>query len=127
LTAWILHGKRSLFLKFQSIQTFVYQAAVTILYFVGAFLYIGGLFALIASMGGLGQSEGSSSFGIVGIVIFGVLLAIGGVIILVIPLLHILGQWAGYRVLKGEDYRYPLVGRLVDKWISKKSSEEKPA
>ncbi len=127
LTAWILHGKRSLFLKFQSIQTFVYQAVVTVLYFVGAFLYIGGLFALIASMGWLGQSEGSSSPGIVGIVIFGVLLALGGVIILVIPLLHILGQWAGYRVLKGEDYRYPLVGRLVERWISKKSVEEKPA
>lgn len=127
LTAWILHGKHSLFLKFQSIQTFVYQAGVTVLYFVGTFLYIGGLFALIASMGGLGQSEGSSSPGIVGIVIFGVLLALGGVIILVIPLLHILGQWAGYRVLKGDNYYYPLVGRLVDKWISKKPAEEKPA
>ncbi len=82
---------------------------------------MGGLFALIASTGWGGQSQGSSSFGILGVVVFVVLLAIGGLIILVIPLLHILGQWAGYRVLKGDDYRYPLVGRLVDRWISKKS------
>jgi len=124
LTAWILYGKRSLFLKFQSIQTLVYQALVTILYFAGTFLYIGGLFAVLVSTGTLGLSESGSSVGIVGIVIFGTMLACGGVIILVIPLLHILGQWAGYRVLKGDDYRYPVVGRLVHKWISKTSASE---
>jgi uncharacterized Tic20 family protein len=121
LTAWILYGKRSLFLKFQSIQTLVYQAGVTILYFVAAFLYSAGLFGLIVFLGGLGQPQDSSSLGIVGIVIFGALLALGGLILLLIPLLHILGQWAGYRILKGDHYRYPLVGRWVEKWISKTS------
>ena len=124
LAAWLLYGKRSLFLKFQSIQTLVYQAGVTILYFAGAVLYSLGLFALIASMGGIGQPGDSSSLGIFGIVISGILLLLGSVIILLIPLLHILGQWAGYRVLKGDNYQYPLVGRLVDKWISKKSDVE---
>jgi uncharacterized Tic20 family protein len=124
LTAWILYGKRSLFLKFQSIQTLVYQAVVTILYFAGTFLYIGGLIGVLAAIGGLGPSADISSFGIVGVVIFGAMLALGGVIILVIPLLHILGQWAGYRVLKGDDYHYPVVGRLVHKWISKTFASE---
>lgn len=128
LTAWVLYGKRSFFLKFQSIQTLVYQAGVTILYFVGTSLYLVGLFGLLASMGQLGGANSASSFGILGIVIFGVLLFLGGLIILLIPLFHILGQWAGYRVLKGDNYNYPLVGRLVNKWISKQSvSEEKPA
>lgn len=121
LTAWMLYGKRNLLLKFQSIQTLVYQGGVTILYLVGGVLYGAGLFALIASMGGIGGPNVSSSWGIVGIVVSGGLLLLGGVVILVIPLLHILGQWAGYRVLKGDDYHYPLVGRLVDKWIAKKS------
>jgi uncharacterized Tic20 family protein len=128
LTTWILYGKRNLFLKFQSIQTLVYQAGVTILFFVGISLYFVGLFGLIVSMGGIGQSSGDSSLGILGMVVFGVLLFLGGLIILLIPLLHILGQWAGYRVLKGDNYHYPLVGRLVEKWISKQTiSEEKPA
>ena len=128
LTAWILSGKRSLFLKFQSMQTLVYQAGVTILYFVGMFLYLAGIFALIASMVGIGQLDRSSSLGMFGMVVAVIFLLLGGLIILVIPLLHILGQWAGYRVLKGDDYRYPLVGRLAGKWISKESlSEEKPA
>ncbi|MBN2117845.1 MAG: DUF4870 domain-containing protein [Anaerolineales bacterium] len=128
LTAWILYGKRSLFLKFQSMQTLVYQASVTILYFAGTFLYLAGVFALVASMVGIGQLDRSSSLGIFGMAVAVVFLLLGGLIILVIPLLHILGQWAGYRVLKGDNYRYPLVGRLAGKWISKGSvSEEKPA
>lgn len=129
LTAWILSGKRSLFLKFQSMQTLVYQAGVTILYFAGMFLYLAGIFALIASMFGIGQLDRSSSLGIFGMAVAVIFLLLGGLIILVIPLLHILGQWAGYRVLKGDDYRYPLVGRLAGKWISKTSrsgTEDRP-
>ena len=128
LTAWIIYGKQSLFLKFQSIQTLVYQAGTTILYFTGAALYSVGLLVLIASLGWMGRSEGSSSFGMFGTVVFGVVLVLAILIILLIPLLHILGQWAGYRVLKGDDYRYPFVGQLVDKWISRSSAiEEKVA
>jgi uncharacterized Tic20 family protein len=79
-------------------------------------------------MGGIGQFQDTSSPGILSILVFGVLLLCGGVIILIIPLLHILGQWAGYRILKGDHYRYPLVGRLVEKRISKQPGrEEKPA
>lgn len=124
LTAWVLYGKRNLFLKFQSIQTLVYQAGVTILFFVGISLYFVGLFGLIASMSGIGQASGDSSLGILGMVVFGVLLFLGGLIILLIPLLHILGQWAGYRVLKGDNYHYPLVGRLVNTRISRESSSD---
>lgn len=127
LTAWVLRGKYNFFLRFQSIQTLVYQAGVTMLYFVGACLYGVGLLALIASMGQLGQPNGSSLPGILGIVVAGAFLLLGSLILLLIPLLHILGQWAGYRVLKGDNYHYPVVGRLVDKRISGKSAiEEKP-
>jgi hypothetical protein len=55
-------------------------------------------------------------------VLFGFSLLIAFVLILLVPFLHILGQWAGYRVLKGDDYRYPLVGQLVEKWMTRKTS-----
>jgi uncharacterized membrane protein len=60
----------------------------------------------------------------VSILLLGVPLLISFVLILLVPLLHILGQWAGYRVLKGDNYHYPLVGGLVNKWISKNSAME---
>jgi uncharacterized Tic20 family protein len=121
LTAWVIYGKQNFFLKFQSIQTLVYQAVVTILYFIGTTLYLGGLFGLLASMEGIGQASSDSSLGIVGMAISGVLLLLGGLVILAVPLFHILGQWAGYRVLTGDDYHYPLIGRLIEKRIGKQS------
>ena len=121
LTTWILYGKRSFFLKFQSIQTLVYQAGTTILYFVALFMYLFGFLLLIAGTGTIGQPNLNSSTGIFGLVVFGVSLLISFLIILLIPLLHILGQWAGYRVLKGYEYRYPLVGKLIERWIVNKT------
>ena len=129
LTAWLTQGKQKFFLKFQSVQTLVFQALITILYFVAGFLYVLGSILLFASMGLTGTPDTSSSVGIFGLILFFVSLLIAFGVILVIPLMHILGQWAGYRVLKGDNYHYPLIGRLVEGWISKQANstlEEKP-
>lgn len=118
LTAWILQGKRSAFLKFQSLQTLVFQVGTLLLYFVAAFVYMLGFVAFIAATGLAGNPQVGSSAGVLSLVIFIVFSLIAIVIITIIPLLHIMGQWAGYRVLKGDDYRYPLVGRIVEKRLS---------
>jgi uncharacterized Tic20 family protein len=127
LTAWIIQGKNSAFLKFQSIQTLVYQAFATVIYLAGSFLYLVGVLLLVVSMGAIGGTDFNSTIGTIGIVALGILLLISAVLILSVPLLHILGQWAGYRVLKGDDYQYPVIGRLVQRWSSKNSSPEERA
>jgi uncharacterized Tic20 family protein len=124
LTAWMVQGKQSPFLKFQSIQTLVYQAVTTTIYLIGGFLYFIGFVLLIFVIVVVGESGSFSSMGMVSILLLGVPLLISFVLILLVPLLHILGQWAGYRVLKGDSYHYPLVGGLVNKWISKNSATE---
>lgn len=118
LTAWMLQGRNSPFLKFQSIQTLVFQALTTILYFVGAVLYVFGISLLVFSLGAMGGQDFNSPTGIVSAILLIVILLVAAALILFVPLLHILGQWAGYRVLKGENYRYPLIGKLVERWLS---------
>ena len=127
LTAWILQGKRSLFLKFQSIQTLVYQAGVTVLFFGAGMIYMFGFFMFIIMTGfGRNMSAFDSSMGIVGVVfLFGSML-IAVAIFLLLPLFHILGQWAGYRVLKGDDYHYPLLGNIVEKWQHSAGAQTQP-
>jgi uncharacterized Tic20 family protein len=118
LTAWILQGKRSLFVKFQSIQTVAYQVLVNALNMIAGVIYMIG-FVLFIALTGFEGGQSSSSGGIVGLVsLFGSMLC-AMLIVLLIPLFHILGQWAGYRVLKGDNYRYPLVGRLAERWTQK--------
>jgi len=120
LTAWILQGKRSLFLKFQSVQTLVFQLGVMLLYFVAGAVYLFGFFSLLITVG-LGQAESfDSSGGVLGLAILLVSSVVAVLIVLIIPLFHIWGQWAGYRVLKGDNYRYALIGRLVEKRMAGK-------
>jgi uncharacterized Tic20 family protein len=121
LATWLTLGKRNLFLKFQSFQTLIFQGSVTLLFFVSLVVYLFGFFLLIIALSLAGGLQISSSSGMLGLLIFSVLSIVTFAIILLIPMFHILGQWAGYRVLKGDDYRYPLVGRLVEGWISKKA------
>ena len=45
-----------------------------------------------------------------GFIIFIIASLIAVAIFLLIPLFHVLGQYAGYRVLKGDDYHYPVGG-----------------
>lgn len=123
LTAWILQGKRSLFLKFQSIQTLVYQAGVMVLFLAAGFIYMVG-FAIFGAVVGFGVKANSAP-PIAALVVFIIFMLIAFVIILVVPLFHIMGQWAGYRILKGDDYRYPVAGNLVEKQIAKFDAQEK--
>ena len=128
LTAWILYGKHSFFLRFQSAQTLVYQAVTTVLFLAAGFLYLFGFILFLVFTGLTTEPNLSSPRAMFGVAVFGMSLLIVFVIALLVPVMHILGQWAGYRVLNGDNYHYPLVGRLVDKWISNKSTgEEKPA
>jgi len=118
---WAMQGKRNLFLKFQSIQTVVYQIAVMVLYFVAGFLYVFGLVVFFVTVGFQGEVVLDSTIGLIGVIVFLVSLLIALLVVLFVPLLHILGQWAGYRVLKGDMYRYPIVGRLVETRLSGKA------
>ena len=114
LAALLTQSKANLFLKFQSIQTLIFQAVALILYFVAIFVYLFGIFLVFATVGFIETQFGSSSV-MITLILFGLISFVAVAIFLFIPLLHVLGQWAGYRVLKGEDYRYPLIGRLVEK------------
>lgn len=113
---WVMQGKRSRFLKFQSLQTVVYQVGTLFLYFMAGGFYVFGFVVFALTIGFAGTVSFDSFGGLIGAVAFLVSLLVAMLIILAIPIIHILGQWAGYRVLKGDMYRYPLVGKLVQRW-----------
>jgi uncharacterized Tic20 family protein len=119
VTAWMTEGKRSPFLKFQSVQAFVFQAGTLLLYFVSGVLCFGGALFFLASVGTSGAPDFESPAVMTGAIVFLVSMLCTSGIVLIVPLLHIMGQWAGYRVLKGDEYRYPLIGRLLEKRVTK--------
>jgi len=118
ITAWMTEGKRSFFLRLQSIQTLVYQAFVTLLFLAAIFMYVLGAMAFLGIVG-MSAESALDETAMIGILVFGIAMLCAAGMILIVPLFHVLGQVAGYKVLKGADYRYPLVGRLVEKRMNK--------
>lgn len=121
LTTWVLQGKRNFFLKYQSVQTTLYQAGVTLLFFSGVFILLVIVATLPFTIWSNTSANADPSAGMAGLIFIFILMIIALIIFLVVPLFHILGQWAGYRVLKGDNYRYPIVGRIVERWITNKT------
>jgi uncharacterized Tic20 family protein len=127
LTAWILQGKQSPFLRFQSIQTTIYQVVVNIIYIGATILSFAGMIPLFLWAAFQGSSSSDSTIFMLGPILFLLFLFFSFLILMIIPLFHILGQWAGYRVLKGDNYRYPLIGRMVEKRLAKSYGVQEPA
>jgi uncharacterized Tic20 family protein len=107
---WISHEKHSPALKFQSAQTTIYQLLVNLLYFGLTFSSILiGLASIPVFAAFMDMGEWTA---VAGLMVMTCLLGCTG---LIIPLFHILGQWAGLQLLRGREFRYPLVGRLAEK------------
>ncbi|PKN93879.1 MAG: hypothetical protein CVU44_08675 [Chloroflexi bacterium HGW-Chloroflexi-6] len=119
LALWLTQGKQSAFLKLQSVQTVVYQTIGSLIYFgislVASVMFIPLYAGVIMAENGMA----GEAINPVTMIMFFVGMCLFGLITLFGPLYHILGQWAGLRTLQGHDYRYPLIGRLIEKWLSK--------
>lgn len=114
-------GGRSRYLKFESLQIIVFQAISTVVTLgLGVLAFIILLASVLPVMvslqtgAPLDMPPMESLFG------FFIFLICLMVIVLVVPLYQILGQWAGLRILQGREYRYPLVGRWVEGWLAKR-------
>jgi uncharacterized Tic20 family protein len=118
-TTWVLQGKHSPFLKFQSIQTTIYQGIVNLLYLAAGGVYFLGILLMLIIMLITGDAGMNTPAGMASFIVLLLSLLIAALSGLAIPLFHILGQWAGYRVLKGDNYRYPIIGKMVEKRLAK--------
>lgn len=115
LALWATQGARSRYMNFQALQTIVFQAVaalVALILGLLALVILGIALLPLLSAPNLSQPPIESLFGAF---VFLICLA---VIVLLVPLFQILGQWAGLRILQGHDYRYPLIGRWVENWLA---------
>lgn len=129
LVAWILQGSRSRFLNTQSVQTLIYQATATVFFLAATIAYLVEMLLIVFFLvgGQPGDLASQRPIAVIGILFLIVSFLLIAIALLLVPLFHILGQWAGYRTLKGEDYRYPVIGRMVEKWTQREMRPIIPA
>ncbi len=118
LGIWLTQGKHSPFLRLQSIQTVLYQSVGTILYFLLTLVGLGLLFPFYIALFSFGSgfpvewlNPLAGVLAILGLCLIGLALLLG-------PLYHLFGQWAGLQVLLGRNFQYPFFGRWAARWAN---------
>jgi uncharacterized Tic20 family protein len=103
LSIWLVMKGRSAYVRGQALQAVVYQVAVVVLWLVGSIVWV------ILWFGVAGGDIGSMPDWVEPVwIAFPVGFA-------VLAILYAL--WGAVRCLGGHDFRYAIVGKLVDRWI----------
>lgn len=114
LVIWLTQKGRSSLLAFQALQALLFQALALVVYYVVylglnvmSLIYLLPLMALSDSSGGDGAWIGLLFFSLV---LFSVLLLMA----LAALAYYLLAALAAVNLLRGRDYRYPLIGKLTE-------------
>lgn len=112
---------RSRYMKFHALQTIIFQlisTIATVVLSLISFIFFINLLINVAMP--LVQNYGKFQPGpeiLMPIFLFLFCLILS---LLLLPLYQIIGQWAGLRLLLGHEYRYSIIGRLVERWLAKR-------
>ena len=117
LVALLSSKGRSQLLHFQSLQALVFQLLGTVVSF-GFIMVMAGMLISAMIFSGInpitGAMANSSSTPAVILLLAAMLIFL--IFLLFLPVIQTFGLVASYRVLKGKNYEYPLVGKLVKNW-----------
>ena len=124
ITAWLTQRERSEFLRFQALQALAYQLLGLLVNFVIAGCYMVSIFLIIPlslstvdfSRPGAFTNEPFSG-GILPILLSAIFIIVMALFFIGRPVYVILGIVAAVRVLKGHDYRYPILGNWIATWL----------
>ncbi len=109
--AWVAAGKEFPYLKFQSVQTTIFHLLVN----VGYYAVVMAASIVFFVLGVLVAVDPNNMNMALAIVMLATMCIFAGLLLL-LPLFHIMGQWAGLQTLRGRNYRYPLAARLAGRW-----------
>jgi uncharacterized Tic20 family protein len=130
IIVWFSQKDRSARLKFQSMQAFVYQVIVMAAYiisYIGFFAVYIAMIAILAASGFVSdpsQTAVSPVFEIIFIVIMALFMLFWLAWMILYPAYLIMAAVATVRTLRGHDFKYPLLGRLINKWMPDPSPQE---
>ncbi len=123
LIVWFTQKDRSVRLRLQSMQAFIYQGIAFAVYMIGMMLYMVAIFGMMfttAIAGPLSRDGGvQGQAALFMLIVFGVMMLIWVVIGLLAPIYILLAAFASFRMLQGRPFHYPFIGGLLEKRMQK--------
>ena len=125
---WSTQRKKSARLRFQSMQAFIYQIIALVVYMLGMAVYMVfffGMFLLLILGGTSGADNAIRGPGAILLTVFlGLMFLFWMIFTIGMPFYTLLAGWAGFRVLCGHHFRYPILGKMIEKRIETSHSLE---
>lgn len=121
LIVWFSQKGRSAKLRFQALQAFIYQfiAAITniLVSVFGGLLYFIFIFGILV-FGGASKGSGNTEhippvLGILFFIFLGGLMLFWLVSMVAVPLYYLLAVVASVRTIRGHDFKYPILGKII--------------
>ena len=113
---WITQKDKSKYTAFQSLQALVYQLFIPLVWFLGMGCYMLSFFASFLTIPIAGSSSSNWPFGLMMLVPFATLFTV-----LIGELAFIVfGLVGAVMVLRGKDFRYIILGRLLERYMQNK-------
>ncbi len=113
MAVWLTQHERSPFLRLQAMQAAVYQGIGLVAYFLMMGIYMVVMFGFIAVAAGSDLLKQASSGAAAMALLFIPFSCVMLLFALLVPLYHFLGFLGSVRVLRGHDFRYPILGKMV--------------
>jgi uncharacterized Tic20 family protein len=122
LLVWLFEKNRSRLLAFQGLQALAIQTAGLLAYLGAMALYIGSILIMAVGALVLSAQPDQGAAGLFMILFLLIILVTISILVLVVPLFQIFGQWADVRLVQGHDYHYPLFGRWLRRRLDRQSA-----
>jgi uncharacterized Tic20 family protein len=117
LIVWFSQKERSARLRFQSMQAFVYQLIALVVYVIGMAVYMAFFLGMMLTMtlgGTTGNNELQGPPAFVSMIFFVVMILFWLIIMVAMPIYYLLAGFAGFRVIRGHHFRYPILGKMIE-------------
>ena len=118
LIVWFTQKERSAHLRFQAMQASIYQLIALLVYMLGMATYMAFFFGMFitfflgGAMGSSNELPGPAAFMMVAF--FVVMIVFWLIYSIAMPIYYLLAGCAGFRVIRGHHFRYPILGRMIE-------------
>lgn len=135
LIIWFSQKERSVKLRFQAMQATLYQLIAIVAYLVGMVAYMAVLVLMFGGMAVLSfmdpsassSAEPSGIIAIIFLIFFVIIMIVYGLAMIATPIYYILAIVASISTIRGNDFKYPLLGGMLAKRLNAPHPESLPA
>ena len=121
---WVTQRERSKFVAFQSLQALAYQISMLLFFIIGMACYTVSFFGTFFTIPLAATAENNSAMPVLFFIFFAIPFIVMGVLFVSHFILTLYGVVGAVMALGGKDFRYLVIGRMVERYMNQPEKKE---